>query len=145
MAYADFDYYSGIYMGTMDEEAYQRLSIRASSYLDYITLGKVKNAADTDAVKMCCCALADDYAEIEAASVLAKKRMAEAAENSGDLRSESVGSYSRTFAGGGESANAALSVKTEAQKQLLKTATVYLCNTGLLYRGGGRNCTLPTL
>ena len=50
MAYADFDYYSGIYMGTMDEEAYQRLSIRASSYLDYITLGKVKNAADTDAV-----------------------------------------------------------------------------------------------
>ena len=71
MAYADFAYYSGTYMGTVSEENFPRLAVRASSFLDYYTLNKAKDNADLDAVKMCCCALVDKYAVIEAAQALA--------------------------------------------------------------------------
>ena len=67
MTYADFDYYSGSYMGAVSENDFPRLVVRAGSFLDYYTRNKAKDHADLDAVKMCCCALVDKYAVIEAA------------------------------------------------------------------------------
>ena len=145
MAYADFAYYSGTYMGTVSEENFPRLAVRASSFLDYYTLNKAKNHADLDAVKMCCCALVDKYAIIEAAQALAMKNLANAAANDAEVKSETVGSYSRTLATGGESALSALNATDGAKKLLAETCMEYLAHTGLLYRGGGRRCTLPTL
>lgn len=145
MAYADFAYYSGTYMGTVSEENFPRLAVRASSFLDYYTLNKAKNNADLDAVKMCCCALVDKYAVIEAAQALAMKNLANAAANDAEVKSETVGSYSRTMATGGESALSALSATDGAKKLLAETCMEYLAHTGLLYRGGGCRCTLPTL
>ena len=145
MTYADYTYYSGTYMGAVSEEDFPRLVVRASSFLDYYTRNKAKGHADLDAVKMCCCALVDKYAVIEAAQTLAVKNLANAAENDAEVKSETVGSYSRTLATGGESALSALNTTDGVRKLLAETCMEYLAHPGLLYRGGVYRCTLPTL
>lgn len=145
MTYADYTYYSGTYMGAVSEEDFPRLVVRASSFLDYYTRNKAKDHADLDAVKMCCCALVDKYAVIEAAQTLAVKNLANAAENDAEVKSETVGSYSRTLATGGESALSALNTTDGVRKLLAETCMESLAHTGLLYRGGVYRCTLPTL
>ena len=145
MVYADYTYYSGTYMGTVSEEDFPRLAVRASSFLDYYTQGRAKNNADLDAVKMCCCALVDKYHLIETAQQLAATRLT-AALTGDDVKSETVGGYSRTLASGGESASAALGAVSSARDSLAATCNEYLAHTGLLYRGRGcGSCTLPTL
>lgn len=145
MTYADYTYYAGIYMGSVSEKDFPRLAVRASSFLDYYTQGRAKNNADLDAVKMCCCALVDKYQVIEAAQQLAATKLT-AALTGDDVKSETVGGYSRTLASGGESAVAALSATDGAKKLLAATCNEYLVHTGLLYRGRGCGaCTLHTL
>lgn len=145
MAYADYTYYFSTYMGTVSEADFPRLAVRASSFLDYYTMGKVASRADLDAVKMCCCALVDKYAIIEAAQTAAMKNLAAVAAGAAEVKSETVGSYSRTLATGGESALSALNATDGEKKLLAATCNEYLSHTGLLYRGGGCECTLPTL
>ena len=135
MAYADYTYYYSTYMGTMSEEDFSRLAVRASSYLDYYTRDKAKDNADLDAVKMCCCALVDVYKLIETAKELANKDMT-AGLSSDAIQSETVGGYSRTMRSGGEGASSSLQAGLDAKKQLAETSMEYLANTGLLYRGG---------
>ena len=135
MAYADYTYYYDTYMGTMSEEDFSRLAVRASSYLDDYTRDKAKDNAELDAVKMCCCALVDVYKLIETAKELANKDMT-AGLSSDAIQSETVGGYSRTMRSGGEGASSSLQAGLDAKKQLAATAMEYLANTGLLYRGG---------
>lgn len=144
MVYADYTYYSGTYMGSVSEEDFPRLAVRASSFLGYYTRNKAADSADLDAVKMCCCALVDKYAVIEAAQDLAQKNLAAAAAGDAEIKSETVGGYSRTLATGGESALSALNATDGAKKLLAATCDEYLAHTGLLYRGGCP-CTHPTL
>lgn len=129
MVYVDYDYYSGTYMGTRSEEEFPRLAIRASSFLDYYTQNRAAAAADTDALKMACCALVDQYGLIEAAKVSSQQ----AADGAG-IQSESVGSYSVTHRG---AADAAADVQA-LEAYLPNVARQYLAHTGLLYRGGCR-------
>lgn len=136
MTYADYTYYAGIYMGSVSEEDYPRLAVRASSFLDYYTQNRAKDNADMDAVKMCCCALVDKYQLIETAQQLAATKLT-AALTVDDVKSETVGGYSRTLASGGEAAASALSATDGAKKLLAATCNEYLAHTGLLYRGGG--------
>ena len=144
MAYADYDYYSGTYMGTVSEEDFQRLAVRASSFLDYYTRNKAKDHVGLEELQMACCALVDQYKVIEAANDLAAKNLAASLSADGnELKSETVGGYSRTFASGGDSALSALNTSAGARKLLAETAAQYLVNTGLLYRGGCP-CTHPT-
>lgn len=145
MIYANYEYYTGTYMGSVSEENFLRLAVRASSFLDYYTQNRAKDNAALDAVKICCCALVDKYWLIEAAQQLAATRLT-AALTGDDVKSETVGGYSRTLASGGESAVAALSATDGAKKLLAATCNEYLAHTGLLYRGGGCcGCTRPTL
>lgn len=145
MRYADLNDYYGSYMGHVKETEFQRLVIRASAYLDYYTQGKVKHAKDLDAVKMCCCALVDQYALIETARKLANKGLTDALKADVEAKSETVGDVSRTLSTGGETAVSALSTSESANKMLADTCREYLAHTGLLYRGGINRCTLPTL
>ena len=145
MAYADYAYYSGTYMGAVSENDFPRLAVRASSYIDYYTQNRAKDNAELDAVKMCCCALVDKYAVIDAAHALATKALTKAAASSAEAKSETVGAFSRTLATGGESAVSALNVTDSAKQLLAETCADYLAHTGLLYRGGGRKCMLSTL
>ena len=53
MAYADYRYYITTYLGTAIQEAdFPRLSLRASSFLDYYTQGRAARNAGLDALKM---------------------------------------------------------------------------------------------
>lgn len=146
MTYADYTYYSGTYLGTMSEEDFSRCSVRASSFLDYFTQNRAKDNAELDAVKMCCCALCDNYKVIEAAQDLTAKKLAGALGADAEVKSETVGGYSRTLDTGASGAVAALNTADSAKALLANTCREYLAHTGLLYRGGGYGkCTLPTL
>lgn len=147
MIYADYDYYVNSYFGNSIQEGdFPRLALRASQYIDYITQGKAKKLAavgledDSDAltsVKMCCCALAEQYQAVDTAKALAQKNLSAGMEDGAEIQSETVGSWSRSYRSGGDSAQAAAQAAEAGKAALLSTARQYLAQTGLLYRGGG--------
>lgn len=137
MIYADFDYYKNIFLGIAIEDSdFPRLSLRSSQYIDYITQGRAKAKADLEAVKMCCCELAEKYQTIEAAQELAQKSLS-AGSDGLEVQSETVGSWSRSYRSGGDSAQSAAQVAAESNAALYSIAQRHLVRTGLLYRGGG--------
>lgn len=144
--YAEYTFYTGTYYGTQIAEAdWNRLATRASDFIDYYTLGKAaawsEANPDNDAVRKCCCALAERYQLIEQAR---SNALSAAQSDSGELQSESVGSYSRTYR---DAASSAAAADELAKTALTSVAQQYLLHTGLLYRGigGCQKCTLPTL
>lgn len=140
MAYADYEYYTTTYLGTaIKEDDFPRLSLRASSFLDYYTQGRAAKNADLDALKMACCAVAEQYQYIDTAQALAQKSLSASLESgeSGELQSQTVGSWSKTYRSGGDSAQQALSSIQTAQAALAAIMQQYLGTTGLLYRGRG--------
>lgn len=144
MAYADYEYYTTTYLGTaIKEDDFLRLSLRASSFLDYYTQGRAAQNAALDALKMACCAIAEQYQSIEAAQSLVQKSLSASAETGGELQSQTVGSWSKTYRSGGESAQQALSSVQASQAALGAIAQQYLAGTGLLYRGRGCLCVSP--
>ena len=53
-----------------------------------------------------------------------------------EVQSETVGSWSRSYRSGGDSARSAAQAAAENRAALLSIARQYLARTGLLYRGG---------
>jgi len=116
MVYADYDYYLNEYYGrTIQAEDYPRLALRGSQYIDYITQGRAAARADLEAVKMCCCELAEKYQTLDAAMTLANKSLSAGAEDRLEVQSESVASWSRSYRAGGDSAQAASQAAETAQ------------------------------
>ena len=144
MAYADYEYYTTTYLGTaIKEDDFPRLSLRASSFLDYYTQGRAAQNPDLDALKMACCAIAEQYQYIDTAQALAQKSLSASLESDGELQSQTVGSWSKTYRSGGDSAQQALSSVHTAQAALGSVVQQYLAGTGLLYRGRGCCCVPP--
>ena len=146
MAYADYDFYKITYLGTAIQEAdFPRLSLRASAFLDYYTQGRAALNAGLDALKMACCAVAEQYQYIDTAQALAQKSLSASLESgeTGELQSQTVGSWSKTYRSGGDSAQQALSSVQTAKESLSSIAQQYLAGTGLLYRGRGCYCVPP--
>lgn len=134
MSYADFEFYTTEYLGDVIAEAdFPRLALRASAFLDYYTRGKAAKTPDLSALKMACCAVAERYVLIDAADKSANAAIT-AAEGQG-LQSQTVGSWSRTYRVGGETAAAALDAAGGARASLAAAAMMYLSGTGLIYRG----------
>lgn len=143
MQYANFCYYISRFLGGMiPENDFDRCAMQASRFLDYYTMGKAKENAHMEELMMACCALAEQYYAINRAQALTVESLSVKGE--GEIQSESVGSYSRTFRSGGDSAAAAINAVSNAQSALAQTARQYLAGTGLLYRGQCR-CTRRTL
>lgn len=135
MTYADYDFYRNEYFGqTIGEADFPRLALHASQYIDYITQGRARDSMEP--VKMCCCALAEQYQAIETAQALAHKSLAAGAGDGAEVQSETVGSWSRSYRSGGDSAQSAAQAAEAGRSVLLDIARRYLTNTGLLYRGG---------
>lgn len=149
MAYADYAYYTTAYLGTTISEAdFPRLSLRASSYLDYYTQGRAGENPDLDALKMACCAVSEQMQLADIAQETATKSLSASLSSAGlgELQSQSVGSWSKTYRSGGESAQQALTAAQTAKAALTSAANQYLAGTGLLYRGGACKCPCsPTL
>ena len=141
MRYADYDYYKDSYLGSaLDGEEFPRLALRASRFMDYYCQGRVEEKAGSDAVKTACCALAEQYKLLEEAEALAQGALARnESQRGGEILRETVGAYSVTHRGGGESAQAAQEAAGKARQGLAMLARQHLAGTGLLYRGGERH------
>lgn len=110
MAYADYTFYKDEYKGKAIIEAdFNRLISRAYSYIDSITQGRASSYSADDAVRMASCAVADVWLTNE---------------RGGELQSQSVGGWSKTYAN---------KVKS-AESRLYDAAKLYLSSTGLLSR-----------
>lgn len=136
MIYAEFEYYRDVYHGvSVLEDDFPGLAVKASAYLNYITMGKAAKNADLDAVKLACCALADKYSEIDAMDLKARESVNDVV--FGTKKSESIGSYSVTYQSAEELAKYARQYSEDLKKELPQIARAYLTGTNLLYRGGG--------
>lgn len=129
MIYADYDFYINEYHGTIEEEKFLGLAVKASAFLDYYTLGKAKLNADLDALKMACCALVDKVFQLECLYSSNGKAFYDAA--FAGRKSESVGSYSVTY----QTAEEYKSMLRLADSEKAEVAKMYLAGTNLLYRG----------
>jgi hypothetical protein len=137
MVYADYDFYANTYFGRAIAEAdFPRLALRGSQYIDYITQGRAEARAGLEAVKMCCCELAEKYQTIETAQELARKNLSAGAADGLEVQSEAVGSWSKSYRSGGDSAQSAANAAREEEAALYSIAQRHLAFTGLLSRAG---------
>lgn len=139
MVYADYSFYTTEYLGqTITESDFPRLALRASSYLDYCTQGRAKAHPDMEALKMACCALAEQYAIIDAMNATAMTAAMESTTSDGEVQSESVGSWSKSYRSKSETVSNALDVAKTGNAALAAVVVQYLANTGLLRTRGYR-------
>lgn len=113
--YADYDFYTNTYNGTMAESDFEREILRASAYIDHITIGRIIPAnleKFQEKISLAACAVADEcYME----------------RKGGELASQTVGPWTKVYKGSGKTAD----------QRKAEAAETYLLMTGLLYRGGG--------
>ena len=121
MSFATFDFYLAEYGGRkLNEYDFGGYANRASDYIDYVTLGRAAAYNDAkDALKKCCCALADQMEENDAIR---------AEVSAGAVASETVGAHSVSY-------RSIADLKAEQKKALDEIVSMYLLPTGLLYRG----------
>ncbi len=138
MAYADYTFYSVEWLGTAIAEAdFPRLALRASDFIDYYTRNKAAASDAETALAKACCAIAEQMQEDEKLKALAARSVAAALDGNGEVKSETVGSWSMTYATASDYAsNADKTGATALRAQYARIADEYLVNTGLLYRGG---------
>ena len=119
MAYADYTYYTGTYLGiAIAQTDFPRLALKASNFLDALSMDRLAaivtagtDTATIDKIKMATCAVAEEYQEIESGG--------------GEVQSERVGSHSVTY-----------NVTHGAPRaKLMDAARLYLARTGYLYQG----------
>lgn len=102
----DYSYYENTYLGSsIPPDDFSRLAARASAYLN--TISNAAEHPDDEAVKMATCAVAEAWQRNE---------------EGGEIISQSVGSWSRTYASSGKSKESAL----------LEAARLYLGPAGLM-------------
>ena len=139
MIYADYTYYVSEFRGTLiAEEDFDAAALRASLFLDYYTMNRAKQQPELEALKLACCALAEEYHTI----ITAARQQSQTMAGDGEMQSQTVGGYSVTYRSRGEALSEA---SAQAQSRLAQVARQYLAHTGLLYRGGVCRCTHRTL
>lgn len=138
MAYADYTYYSTVYMGaSLTEDTFPSFAEKASAYVDYVTMGRAKNAAGdaADAVKNAVCALCEiinDSSKLNAVST----------ETERSVSSETVGAWTRSF--GSRNVSGTDVQLIESRKR--ESVAMYLAPYGLLRARGYGPCPCsPTL
>lgn len=121
MVYADEDYYKNSYLEgrkPVISAGFPFYSRAASQVIDGYTFNRLKDCADApEAVRMCCCELAE-----------AEYRREKLQRDSGGKTAERVGTYSVSFAAAQDSAAAA---GREQRDIIIK----WLGDTGLCYQG----------
>lgn len=125
--YTDYSFYKDTYKGNMPETDFNKLVIRASAEVRKNIFNRnITNYEDE--VQMATCSVADILLKVEQ---LENKKDRILSNN--NLKSESVGDYSRTFETLGiDNIDVEISNQKEKIKEELRR---YLLCTGLLYRG----------
>ncbi len=84
MAWVDYGYYTGAYLGSaVGETEFPALEERSAAFVDYVTGGMAGERKELDCVKKAVCAVADEW-----------QRQA----RGGAVTQERVGDWQRTFA-----------------------------------------------
>lgn len=141
--YANYEFYTDTYYGSLIAQTdFPRLSSHASDFLDYYTRGKAVSVTDADvlvALKKACCAVAEQmWTDETNKAIVAKAQASMLSANVGELKSESVGSWSVSYATASDYMGADVkNAENAASAVYARIAARYLANTGLLYRGGG--------
>lgn len=102
-----YEFYKNTYGGTLPEETFMRLAKRSLYYVKNLVS---QYDAENEAVQMAVCAVCDAMNQNE---------------TGGQVASESVGSWSRTFVSGGS---------RSAERLLYDAAMQYLAGSGLVVR-----------
>lgn len=140
--YASYEFYTGTFLGTAITAAdFPRLCSRASDFVDYFTRGKAEKATDervVNAIKKACCALAEQIQLDENSRAIENKTQGMALDaDTGEVKSESVGSWSVSYVTAADYAGQnAAEIARAASVAYASIAARYLTHTGLLYRGG---------
>lgn len=125
--YTDYDFYKNTYKGDMPETDFNKVIVRASYEVQKNIFNRDIKGYE-DEVQMATCSVADILLKVEQ---LENKKDTILSNN--NLKSESVGDYSRTFDTLGiDNVNVEISNQKEKIKEELRR---YLLYTGLLYRG----------
>lgn len=115
--YADYDYYINDYLHggeAMSKDSFDFFAVRASKVIERHTFSRIEEV--TEAIKSCCCELAETL------------QAEQGADGQGGKTSESVGSYSVSYA-------SATDRRRESQQEHSRILRLWLGDTGLLYRG----------
>ena len=138
MAYADYIYYATVYMGgSLTEDIFPALAVKASAYVDYVTMGRAKNAFGdaADAVKNAVCALAEIIQD-------SNKLNAVSTDTERAVSSETVGAWTRSF----DSKNVSATDVQLIESRKREAVVMYLAPYGLLKARGYEPCPCsPTL
>lgn len=125
--YTDYSFYKNTYKGNMPETDFNKVIVRASYEVQKNIFNRDIKGYE-DEVQMATCSVADILLKVEQ---LENKKDTILSNN--NLKSESVGDYSRTFDTLGiDNVNVEISNQKEKIKEELRR---YLLHTGLLYRG----------
>lgn len=120
MIYAEWTDYTDLYKGNLlDEDIFEELSLRASEYMESYCINNLKKYCSLEAVKLCCCALAEKMKIKKSEELLG-----------GKVAKENIGQWSRTFI----SAYNNNSIRTYEEELYLITYK-YLSKYGFLFRG----------
>jgi len=118
MAYADYAYYTGTYLGTaIAESDFPQLALRASQVVDNLTFGRAAtDTENTNAIKNAMCAVAEE---------LQKQDKSDGADG---IASESQGNYSVSYV-------ATSNRSKSSQTKLQDAAALWLQGTFLMFDG----------
>lgn len=136
LAYADFAYYRDIFSGTLitDEAMFRTFAERASDFIDTAAFDRLADEEllnrHKTKVQKCTCALTEQFFRRNTAvsnDFLNQENMPKT--------SESIGSYSVSFANPLDYVQEISMTDSDFRKSLKSTVLRCLGNTGLLYRG----------
>lgn len=125
--YTDYDFYKNTYKGDMPKTDFDKIIARASYEVQKNIFNRDIKGYE-DEVQMATCSVSDILFKIEQ---LENKKDAILSNN--NLKSESVGDYSRTFDTLGID-NVDVEISNQKNK-IVEEIRLYLLHTGLLYRG----------
>lgn len=132
MVYADYTYYVSGYMGTaVSEENFPALAAKASAYVDYVTMGRARNAAGdaADAVKNAVCSICEVMQDGD-------KLNAISSDATRPVSSETVGGWSRSYGTKSVSSNDLQLIENRKREAVV----MYLAPYGLLKARGYGPC-----
>lgn len=120
--YADYEYYTTTYKGSLSKEEFEKSIMKSSAYVRRITFGRADENKELDEVKLAACAVCDLIANDEKVRSKHSGRV---------VTSENTDGYSVSYesGGNGETADDLLG------RKIFDALELYLMPTGLLYMG----------
>lgn len=120
--YADYEYYTSTYKGSLAKEEFEKSIMKASAYVRSITFGLADDNMEMEEVKLAACSVCDLIANDEK---VRNKHSGRA------VTSENTDGYSVSYESGGNGGTA----DELLSRKISDTLELYLMPTGLLYMG----------